>query len=103
MYQNYTTGKTPLALKLDYTIPNNHLATIISWFVDSIPADVLLDHTAKTGRPAYHPAIMLKILFFAYSRRVFSGRKIELMLTEQKTKRFHIIQSVDKKEFSLLH
>ncbi|WP_201725826.1 transposase, partial [Lactobacillus helveticus] len=31
---------------------------------------------------AYHPAMMLKILLFAYSRRVFSGRKIELMLEE---------------------
>src|SRR5699024_1700547 len=30
----------------------------------------------------YHPAMMLKILLFAYSRRVFSGRKIALMLEE---------------------
>lgn len=50
--------------------------------MDSIPEDVLLGNTAKTGRPAYHPAMMLKILLFAYSRRVFSGRKIERMLEE---------------------
>ena len=55
---------------------------MIGWFVDSIPEDVLLGDTAKTGRPAYHPAMMLKILLFAYSRRVFSGRKIELLLAE---------------------
>lgn len=82
MYQNYTTGQTALTLNLDFTIPSNHLANTISWFVDSIPEDVLLGNTAKTGRPAYHPAMMLKILLFAYSRRVFSGRKIELMLEE---------------------
>ena len=82
MYQNYTTGQTALTLNLDFTIPNNHLATVIGWFVDSIPEDVLLGDSAKTGRPAYHPAMMLKILLFAYSRRVFSGRKIELMLEE---------------------
>ena len=82
MYQNYTTGQTALTLNLDFTIPNNHLANTISCFVDSIPEDVLLGDTAKTGRPAYHPAMMLKILLFAYSRRVFSGRKIELMLEE---------------------
>ncbi|WP_143453908.1 IS1182 family transposase, partial [Ligilactobacillus salivarius] len=29
-----------------------------------------------------HPAIMLKILLFAYSRQTYSGRKIELMLEE---------------------
>ncbi|WP_283598534.1 IS1182 family transposase, partial [Lactobacillus gallinarum] len=82
MYQNYITGQTALTLNLDFTIPSNHLANTISWFVDSIPEDVLLGDTSKTGRPAYHPAMMLKILLFAYSRRVFSGRKIELMLEE---------------------
>lgn len=82
MYQNYITGQTALTLNLDFTIPSNHLANIISQFVDSISEDVLLGKTAKTGRPAYHPAMMLKILLFAYSRRVFSGRKIELMLEE---------------------
>ena len=82
MYQNYITGQTALTLNLDFAIPNNHLANAISWFVDSIPEDVLFGDTAKTGRPAYHPAMMLKILLFAYSRRVFSGRKIALMLEE---------------------
>ena len=83
MYKDYITGQTALTLNLDFAIPNNHLATVIGRFVDSIPEDVLLDSdTAKTGRPAYHPAMMLKILLFAYSRRVFSGRKIELLLAE---------------------
>ncbi|WEV43135.1 IS1182 family transposase [Lactobacillus sp. ESL0684] len=82
MYQNYITGQTALTLNFDFSIPKNHLAQVISDFVDSIPADVLLEDNSNTGRPAYHPAMMLKILLFAYSRRVFSGRKIERMLTE---------------------
>ena len=83
MYKDYITGQTALTLNLDFAIPNNHLATVIGRFVDSIPEDVSLDSdTAKTGRPAYYPAMMLKILLFAYSRRVFSGRKIELLLAE---------------------
>lgn len=83
MYKDYITGQTALTLNFDFAIPNNHLASVIGRFVDSIPEDVLLDSdTAKTGRPAYHPAMMLKILLFAYSRRVFSGRKIELLLAE---------------------
>lgn len=82
MYQNYITGQTALSLTLDFSLPKNHLASVISSFVDSIPADVLLDKKSKTDRPAYHPALMLKIFLFAYSRRVFSGRKIERMLKE---------------------
>lgn len=82
MYQNYTISQLPLTLKLNYVLPENHLAAVISRFVDSIPQAELLEKTAGTGRPAYHPAIMLKIFLFAYSRRVFSGRKIERMLQE---------------------
>ena len=82
MYQNYITGQTTLSLNLDFSIPENHIANVISNFVDSIPDEVILETTSYTGRPAYHPAMMLKILLFAYSRRVFSGRKIERMLEE---------------------
>ena len=56
---------------------------MIDAFVDSIPQEVLFDDkVATTGRPLSHPAIMLKILLFAYSRQTYSGRKIELMLKE---------------------
>ena len=82
MYQNYTTGQTALVLNLDFTIPQNYLVHAISQFVDSIPLAVLEGESSATGRPAYHPARMLKILLFTYSRKVFSGRKIAQMLTE---------------------
>ena len=82
MYQNYIIGQTSLSLNLDFSLSSNHIAQVINDFVDTIPNDVLLEKKANTGRPAYHPAMMLKILLFAYSRRVFSGRKIERMLEE---------------------
>ena len=55
-----------------------------------------------TGRPAYYRARMLKILLFAYSRKVFSGRKIAQILTEnlpmmyladQQTMSYHTINN----------
>ncbi len=35
MYQNYITGQTALTLNLDFTIPNNHLPTLLagSWIL----------------------------------------------------------------------
>src|SRR5699024_12271020 len=36
----------------------------------------------KTGRPSYHPRMMLKIILCAYSQSVFSGRKIEALLKD---------------------
>ena len=59
MYQNYITGQTTLSLNLDFSIPENHIANVISNFVDSIPDEVILETTSYTGRPAYHPAMML--------------------------------------------
>ena len=83
MYQNYTTGQTEFVLNFDFTISSTHIVRLIDAFVDSIPNEILLkDNVSITGRPLSHPAIMLKILLFAYSRQTFSGRKIELMLEE---------------------
>ena len=36
----------------------------------------------ETGRPAYDPAILLKIVLLAYSRGVTSSRKIEALCRE---------------------
>lgn len=82
MYQQYTTMETALTLQLDFTIPNDHEARLISRFVDSIPTEVLLEETSHTGRPTFHPAMMLKMCLFAYSRSTFSGRKIAQMNEE---------------------
>ena len=83
MYQNYITGQTEFVLNFDFTISSTHIVRLIDAFVDSIPDEILLeDNVSTTGRPLSHPAIMLKILLFAYSRQTFSGRKIELMLEE---------------------
>lgn len=74
--------ETALTLQLDFTIPQDHEARLISRFVDSIPSEILLEETSHTGRPAFHPAMLLKMCLFAYSRSTFSGRKIEQMNEE---------------------
>lgn len=82
MYQNCTTGQTALVLNLDFVIHQDHLVHAISQFDDSIPLAVLEGDTSAIDRLAYHLARMLKILLFAYARKVFSGRKIVQMLIE---------------------
>ena len=60
MYQNHITGQTTLTLNLDFSIPKNYLAQVISNFFDSIPDNVMLENQANAGRPAYRSARMLK-------------------------------------------
>jgi len=71
-----------LEVNLAYDIPLSHEARMISLFVDSIPSQVLLEETSHTGRPAFHPAMLMKMTLFAYARQVFSGRKIVQMNEE---------------------
>ena len=35
-----------------------------------------------TGATSYHPKMMLKVILYAYTQSVFSGRKIEKMLND---------------------
>ena len=82
MYKDYNTNQLSLEVNLAYDIPSNHEARMISLFVDSIPSQVLLEETSHTGRPAFHPAMLMKMTLFAYARQVFSGRKIVQMNSE---------------------
>lgn len=69
-------------MNLTYDIPLSHEARMISLFVDSIPSQVLLEETSHISRPAFHPAILMKMIVFTYARQVFSGRKIVQMNEE---------------------
>lgn len=82
MYKNYNTPDCSLVLTLDFDISPTHDARFISLFVDSIPDAEFTHTTGLIGRPAHHPRMLLKMLLFAYSRSVFSGRKISQMNEE---------------------
>ena len=79
IYKDDSTNQLSLEINLAYAIPTTHEARMISLFVDSIPSQVLLEETSHTGRPAFHPAILMKMIVFTYARQVFSGRKIVQM------------------------
>lgn len=82
MYKQYTTPDNLFVLNFDFTIPEHHDARFISRFVDSIPDCEFPSSLISTGRPAHHPRMLLKMILFAYSRSVFSGRKIVQMNEE---------------------
>jgi transposase len=60
-------------------LKENHVASFISDVVDTLDLSEILkeyDHKDQRGYPAYHPAMMLKILVYGYSRGIYSSRKI---------------------------
>jgi transposase len=63
----------------DYVAGDNPVR-VIGFFVDQLDLRELGFSTVdpkETGRPAYHPAVMLKIYVYGYINRVQSSRRLE--------------------------
>ena len=59
---------------------DSHEAVILSEIIDELDHSTLLSsyatHKEVKGRPAYHPVMMLKVLFYAYMNQTFSSRNM---------------------------
>lgn len=82
MFKNYTINQTTLPLDMEQFIPETDVAFAVNSLVEAIPPHLFDELEHQLGRPAYHPKMMLKILLYAYTQRVFSGRKIEFLLDD---------------------
>src|SRR5438094_5893319 len=58
-------------------------------------------HNDETGAPAYDPAILLKIVLYAYSRGITSSREIERLCQENII--FMALSTVDSKHQVVVH
>ena len=61
---------------LDEFVPENHEARIINEVVDTIDLSAVFVKYEGGGAPAYHPAMMLKVIVYAYSQNIYSSRSI---------------------------
>lgn len=71
----------PLLLPPDIRkwLPEDHLALFISDMVDSLDLSEITAQYAHEngGHPAYHPAMMVKLLFYGYCKGITASREIE--------------------------
>ena len=65
-------------------LPSDHLAYFISDIVDNLDLSAIMERYSgeDRGYPPYHPAMMVKVLLYAYCIVVASSRKIEKRLCE---------------------
>jgi len=61
---------------LEEFIPDDHEARIVNEVVDVMDLSPLFAKYEGGGAPAYHPAMMLKVIIYAYSRDIYSSRSI---------------------------
>lgn len=62
---------------LDDWIPEDHLVRTVSDIVDQLDLSELLHRYSERGEEAYHPRMLLKILFYGVATGVFSSRKLQ--------------------------
>ena len=67
---------------LEDLIPKNHQVRIINNIIDKMNIDSLLATYKGGGTSSYHPRMMLKVLIYAYSQRIYSSRNIGKALRE---------------------
>ena len=82
MYQNYNTNQLSLPMDIQVLIPKNHLARLIDYAVDQMKPSIFSLLYSGGGRPPYHPQMMLKVILYAYSNRIYSSRQIAKQLEE---------------------
>lgn len=78
------TGNAPELFPINIfdKIPENHPVRLIDTVVNSLDISDILKLYKGGGTSAYHPRMMIKVLFYSYLSNVYSCRKIAKALTE---------------------
>ncbi|MBS3782227.1 MAG: transposase, partial [Candidatus Thermoplasmatota archaeon] len=84
-YRDYDPEQTLLlSPNLKDWLPDDHLAVFIDEVVDELDLSPIFEYYEKEerGNPPYHPAMMTKVLFYAYCIGMPSSRKIDKSMYE---------------------
>lgn len=76
-FKPYNQGQiTFLPNSLDELVPENHIVRVVNDVIDHINTKPLFDKYEGGGAGSYNPVMMLKIIVYAYSQKIFSCRNI---------------------------
>jgi transposase len=81
-FKDYDNKQAQMILDLALHIPEDHVARVIHEMIEGISDQQLFAHYTGGGRSSYHPKMMLKVILYGYSQKVYSCRGIEKLLRE---------------------
>ena len=67
---------------LEEMIPDGHIVRVVDEIIERINIDPLLQQYKGGGTSAYHPKMLVKVIIYAYTQRIFSSRQIAKALRE---------------------
>ena len=70
---------------LDELIDKKHLVRVIDSVINGVDYSILSSPFKDQGQPPYDPRMMMKVLIYAYSTKLYSTRKIEKALKQDIT------------------
>jgi len=73
---------TFLPPSLDELIPPKHLVRVISRAIDEMDLRALARTYGGRGASSYHPVMLLKVLVYSYTQKIFTTRPIEKAIQE---------------------
>jgi transposase len=82
VFKEYTMGQLQLPMDLETMIPEKHVVRVVSASIEKMDLKPLLERYKGGGTSSYHPKMMLKVLVYAYTQRIYSSRQIAKGLRE---------------------
>jgi transposase len=82
-FKTYNQEQIPLLpLSFDDLIDEHHLVRVVDRVVNSMDISGLVNEYKGGGTTAYHPRMLLKVLLYAYSVKLYTGRRIARALRQ---------------------
>lgn len=63
-------------------IPDGHIVRLVSRTIDKLDLETFINKYEGGGASSYHPLMMLKVLIFAYTQKIYTSRTIAKALRE---------------------
>ena len=82
VFKPYTRQQHKLFMECDAAIPDNHMVRVVDSAVDSLRVEPLFSKYHLDGRASYHPVMMLKLIIYAYTQKIYSCRRIAKLARE---------------------
>jgi transposase len=82
VFKSYVMGQLQLPADLEELMPEEHLVRVVEAAMEQMNLEPLLRRYKGGGASSYHPKMMLKVLVYAYSQRIYSSRQIAKALRE---------------------
>jgi transposase len=81
-FKPYDNRQIQVIFDIEALIREHHVARVVDEMVEAVPDEQLFSHYKGGGRSPYHPKMMLKIILYGYSQKVYSCRGIETLIKE---------------------